>query len=107
MGATKMVNQGIIETAKQYLSLVPAHYGLKKAFVFGSYAQNKAGEHSDIDVALVLESMPDFFSAQQVLMKLRRSVDLRIEPHPIKVEDFNRDNPFVVEIEATGVEIPL
>lgn len=102
-----MVNQGIIETAEQYLSLVPAHYGLKKAFVFGSYAQDRAGEHSDIDVALVLESMPDFFSVQQALMKLRRKVDLRIEPHPIKAEDFNANNPFVFEIEATGIEIPL
>lgn len=102
-----MVNQGIIDTATKYLALVPPQFGLKRAFLFGSYAQNSADANSDIDVALVLESMPDFFSTQQALMKLRRNIDLRIEPHPIKVEDFNRDNPFAAEIEATGVELPL
>lgn len=101
------LDDAVLKLVIDYLRLVPVEYGLKKSFVFGSYAQNKAGEHSDIDVALVLESMPDFFIVQQALMKLRRKVDLRIEPHPIKAADFNANNPFASEIEATGVEIPL
>lgn len=38
-------------------------------------------------------------------MKLRRSIDLRIEPHPIKEQDFNSSNPFAFEIKNTGIEI--
>jgi hypothetical protein len=51
--------------------------------------------------------MPDFFSTQKQLMKLRRRVDLRIEPHPIKEQDFYSLNPFAYEIEQTGIEIPV
>jgi hypothetical protein len=37
--------------------------------------------------------------------ELRRKIDLRIEPHPIKEQDFNSLNPFAYEIEKTGIEI--
>jgi hypothetical protein len=39
------------------------------------------------------------------LMRLRRDIDLRIEPHPILEGDFNVQNPFAFEIEKTGVEL--
>lgn len=81
--------------------------GLKKAYLFGSFARGKEKEDSDIDIALVLENMPDFFSTQKQLMKLRRKIDLRIEPHPIKEQDFNSLNPFAYEIEQTGIEITV
>jgi len=100
-----MVNQQIIETAKQYLTLVPKDLGIKKAYLFGSFAKGNERDGSDIDIALVLENMPDFFSTQRLLMKLRRKIDLRIEPHPIKEQDFNSMNPFAFEIENSGIEI--
>lgn len=56
-------------------------------------------------MAIVLANMPDFFAAQKQLMRLRRKVDLRIEPHPICIKDFNNLNPFAFEIQRTGVEI--
>ena len=37
--------------------------------------------------------MDDFFSIQMQLMRLRRTIDLRIEPHPIWEGDFNIQNP--------------
>jgi uncharacterized protein len=100
-----MVNQRVIETVKQYIMIIPKDLGLRKAYLFGSFAKGKEKEESDIDIALVLEHMPDFFSTQRQLMKLRRKIDLRIEPHPIKEQDFNSLNPFAYEIEQTGVEI--
>ena len=102
-----MVNQRILETAKKYVMIIPKEFGVKKAFLFGSFVQGKNKEESDIDIALIVENMPDFFSTQRQLMKLRRQVDLRIEPHPIKVQDFNSFNPFANEIEQTGIEIKL
>jgi uncharacterized protein len=100
-----MVNQRVIETVRKYVMLIPKELGVKKAYLFGSFAKGSEKEESDIDVALVLENMPDFFATQRQLMRLRRNIDLRIEPHPIKEQDFNALNPFAFEIEKTGMEI--
>lgn len=102
-----MVNPTIIETVQKYLMLIPDELGVSKVYLFGSFAQGTEREGSDIDVAIVLSSMPDFFSTQRQLMRLRRSVDLRIEPHPIDEKDFNLMNPFAFEIQRTGIEIPF
>ncbi len=100
-----MVNPGVIETVKHYLMLIPNDLGVKKAYLFGSFAKGNEKEESDIDVAIILNNMPDFFAAQKQLMRLRRKVDLRIEPHPINAKDFNNMNPFAYEIQQTGIEI--
>jgi predicted nucleotidyltransferase len=102
-----MVNQRVIDTVKQYILIIPKDLGVKKAYLFGSFAKGSEKEESDIDIALVLENMPDFFYAQKQLMKLRRKIDLRIEPHPFKEQDFNSLNPFAYEIEKTGIEITV
>jgi len=78
---------------------------LKKAFLFGSFSQGKEREDSDIDIAIVLGNMTDFFKTQMDLMRIRRNIDLRIEPHPICEKDFNSSNPFANEIQNTGIEI--
>ena len=102
-----MVNRRVIDTVKQYIMIIPKDFGVKKAYLFGSFAKGSEKEGSDIDIALVLENMPDFFYAQKQLMKLRRKIDLRIEPHPFKEQDFNSLNPFAYEIEKTGIEITV
>lgn len=100
-----MVNQSVIETAKKYIQQIPISMDLKKAYLFGSYAKGVEREDSDIDIALVIGKMDDFFSIQMQLMRLRRTIDLRIEPHPILDKDFNIQNPFAYEIQQTGIEI--
>jgi predicted nucleotidyltransferase len=102
-----MVDQGIINIVKQYAKLVSKSYGVKRVYLFGSFARGRAQDASDIDIALVLANMPDFFDAQNQLMRLRRKIDLRIEPHPIQINDFNASNPLANEVERTGVEIEL
>jgi predicted nucleotidyltransferase len=102
-----MVNPAIIETARKYVSQVPDSLGLKRVYLFGSHAQGQEREESDIDIALVLDNMPDFFATQMMLMRLRRKIDLRIEPHPIRENDFNLMNPFACEIQKHGIEITL
>ena len=100
-----MVNQSIIDTAKRYLLRIPASMELKKAFLFGSYANGSQHVDSDIDIAIIIGKMDDFFSIQMELMRLRRTIDLRIEPHPIWEGDFNNQNPFAYEIQNTGIEL--
>ena len=36
---------------------------------------------------------------------LTQNIDLRIEPHAIKVKDFEERNPFVQEIIDTGIKV--
>jgi predicted nucleotidyltransferase len=100
-----MVDQSILKTVKTFIELVPENLGLRQAYLFGSYAKGLEKESSDVDVALVFDRMGDFFQTQQVLRKLRRNVDLRIEPHPLQLKDFNSSNPFAKEIQETGILI--
>ena len=100
-----MVNQSIIDTAKLFIQTIPESMELKKAFLFGSYAKGSEHKDSDIDIAIVLGKMDNFFSVQMQLMRLRRTIDLRIEPHPIEERDFNIQNPFAYEIQKTGIEL--
>ncbi len=100
-----MVNPRIIETVRNYLMVIPEDFGIRKVYLFGSFAKGNEREESDIDVAIILKNMSDFFLTQRQLMKLRRKIDLRIEPHPINEKDFNVMNPFAYEIQKTGIEI--
>jgi len=38
-------------------------------------------------------------------MKLRRKVDMRIEPHPFAKSDFDQTNPYIKEIVESGERI--
>jgi len=77
------------------------------AYLFGSYAAKKDRVDSDIDVALIINSLDNDrrFDLQVKLMLLASEFDIRIEPHPISNEDFNYGNPFAAEIIKNGVEV--
>ncbi len=102
-----MVKKSVINTAIKYLKNIPPELNVKKAYLFGSYAKGLEKEDSDIDIALVIGDMTDFFATQMKLMRLRRKIDLRIEPHPIGESDFTEMNPFAQEIQKSGIEITL
>ncbi len=101
-----MDKSAIINIITAYLKAIPRDkYELSKAYLFGSFARNNQHEESDIDLALVIKNLPDPFSAQVELMKLRRKFDLRIEPHPFQESDFSLQDPLVFEIVKYGQEI--
>ncbi len=102
-----MVKKSIIDTASRYVKQLPSDLDVRKAYLFGSCAKGLESEDSDIDIAIVIGNMTDFFSTQMRLMRLRRKIDLRIEPHPIGASDFTNVNPFAYEIQKTGIEIGL
>ncbi len=102
-----MVKKAIISTASKYVKQLPPELDVRKAFLFGSCAKGLESEDSDIDIAIVLGNMTDFFETQMQLMRLRRNIDLRIEPHPIGDKEFNSTNPFAHEAQTTGIEIKI
>lgn len=94
-----------LEIVRQYVNIVKTKFNLRKALLFGSFAKGTNYIDSDIDVALVFPNVPDIFDLQIELMKLRRDIDLRIEPHPFEEKNFNKYDPLVNEIIQHGIEI--
>jgi len=93
-----------INKVKEYSILLKKHMALEKVYLFGSYSNNTNRADSDIDVAIVVNSIDgDFFAIQPLLWKLRRQVDDRIEP--ILIEKNNDLSGFLNEIQRNGIEI--
>jgi len=91
--------------ARKYINVVKDFYPIQKALLFGSFAKGNYNENSDIDIAIIFRRIDDVIQRQIELMKLRREIDLRIEPHPFDAKDFNKLNPVAYEIIKYGMEI--
>ena len=95
--------QGKLET---FVAKLKSSIRVSGAYLFGSYAKGNATPDSDIDV-LVLS--PDFsgnrFEDLLLLMKARRGIDLRIDPHLLKDEEFNENHPLFREIKDDLIQI--
>lgn len=94
-----------IRIANQYVDSLRIKYVIIQAFVFGSFAKGTNHVDSDIDIAIVVKNVEDIIDAQIDMMKMRRKIDLRIEPHPFIISDFTEDNPVVNEILKFGIQI--
>lgn len=96
-----------IKVAQIYASAIKENYHYIKVILFGSYAKGNYTEDSDIDIAVVFNDYNNLLDIQLDLMRLRRKIDSRIEPHPFRVKDFNLSNPLVNEILKYGQEIKI
>ena len=104
--AESEVNIEIIEIIEKYLAEISKHYKIDSAILFGSHAKGAAHEDSDIDIAIISEDIKNEYDETLNLMRFRRKIDLRIEPHPIQTEDYrNRATPFIDEIINTGIPV--
>ena len=104
------MDKDIHRIVKNYInSVLKQQPGLISAFIFGSYANNNQRVDSDIDIALVIDNMSDAerFNMQVNLLMIASKIDNRIEPHPISKQDLLSNNPFVMEIKRTGIELKV
>jgi predicted nucleotidyltransferase len=104
-GASAMDRTDAVELAKRFAQIVRAKYACKQFFLFGSYAKGMEHEESDIDLAVVFDGFENLVDMQTELMRLRRVIDSRIEPHPFREKDFNISNPVAFEILQHGQRI--
>jgi predicted nucleotidyltransferase len=76
--------------------------------IFGSYAAGKPNKYSDIDVAVISSQFGRNRLEERIkLMKIAATVDLRIEPHPVSLKDWQENwKSVVTEIKQTGIQIP-
>lgn len=99
-----MGKREVIKKLRLYKLLVSGHFDLDKLILFGSYAKGTQRTDSDIDVAVVVNSIDgDFFSYAPLLWKLRLEVDNRIEP--VLLINGKDESGFLQEILNTGLEI--
>ncbi len=100
-----MDKRGAFEIAEKYIDSISTKYHITQAFLFGSYAKGTSHIDSDIDIAIIIDDVEDIIDAQIEMMKLRRKIDLRIEPHPIMMSDFDNNDPLSYEILKYGIII--
>jgi predicted nucleotidyltransferase len=94
-----------LRIASAYIDSISNKYSINQAILFGSFAKGTNHDESDIDIAIIVNNEVDIIDAQIELMKLRRKIDLRIEPHPFMTRDFDLSNPVVNEILKYGIII--
>jgi len=99
-----MDKEEVIEKLKIYKQLLSEHMEFDEMILFGSHAKGNARKDSDVDVAIVVETLTgDYFSTRPLLWKIRREVDDRIEP--VLIEKSHDESGFLSEIMKTGIAI--
>lgn len=102
-----MDKKDALDIAEKYADAVKLKYDFVKIILFGSYAKGNFNEDSDIDIAVILKDYNNLLDIQLDLMRLRRKIDSRIEPHPFRERDFDITNPIVYEIVKYGQELKI
>ena len=97
----------IIDIVKKYIAELEKHHiPVREAILYGSYANGRVREESDIDVALISEAFTgDRFEDRRRSVPLRRKIDNRIEPMPFTPAAFSDGGNLIDEIKKTGIKI--
>jgi uncharacterized protein len=100
------IGDEVIVIANQYAEILKQKLDIQSIYLFGSYLKGTNDSDSDIDIAVIADDLTgDLFEDTIKLMKYRRQVDNRIEPHPFLTSEFNEQNPIAKEIMDTGTKI--
>ena len=93
-----------IQVAEEYSNKIKDVFPVKKIVLYGSYANGTATDDSDIDIAVVVDSVSDDVLTEKVrLYQLRRNIDDRIEP--VLIEDGKDPSGFLQHILNSGQKI--
>lgn len=90
---------------KEFIKLLTDSYNVYAVILFGSYAQGRVRDYSDIDVAVFSDDFgKNPFSEMKGLLKLRRKINPDIEPLPFSKQAFfeHEKAEFVSEILSKG-----
>jgi predicted nucleotidyltransferase len=105
-----MVKQAVMESVRSYLGALPA-LGIhpRRAVLFGSYAQDCAGEYSDIDLIVIAPEFdgPRERTLVEKLWHATIAADNRIEPIPCGEREWETDQsrPIIEIARREGVVI--
>lgn len=75
------MDRKIVKIVKKYSELVKDVTDVKMVVLYGSAARGEEIENSDIDVAVIIDDLPeDYLELSAKLFEIVRNVDIRIEP---------------------------
>lgn len=104
-----MVSKDVRDIVRRFAaSIAERGIHVDKVLLYGSYASNRQGSDSDLDVAIV---SPDFgrdrLGEGTLLNRLAWRVDARLHPVPLSSAAFSEDTwvPLIHEVRSTGIEI--
>jgi predicted nucleotidyltransferase len=100
-----MDKKDALTLVQRYAVAIHSKFDFNRIILFGSYAKGNFHEDSDIDIAVIFDDYSNLLDMQLELMRLRRKIDSRIEPHPFRESEFVLSNPLVYEILKHGQEI--
>lgn len=103
-----LTREDAIERVKKFTKeLIETGMPLDKVILFGSYAKNTQQEYSDIDVALVSTIFSGFgYEDRKHFSNINNKkpfIDIETKTYPTNY--FLTGDPFVAEINNTGIEI--
>ena len=99
-----MDKEKAINLAREYASIVTRHFSVREVILYGSFANDRTHEHSDIDIAVIVDELDqNIMEAQAKLFKLRRDLDLRIEP--VLIQEGKDKSGFKEEILKSGIKV--
>lgn len=91
----------VIECVRSFAERARESLDVQQVILFGSYAKGTATELSDIDVAVITGSLTDdWLEASTNLFRLRRDINLSIEP--VLIDSSSDRSGFLEEIRKTG-----
>lgn len=96
-----MDNREVIKRINRFVDSIIIEYNPIKIILFGSYAKGTNNENSDIDIAVVVDKVEgSFLEKESRLYKIRRKIDINIEP--ILIEQDNDQSGFLDHILSYG-----
>ncbi len=101
-----MAKREIVEILRKYISVLRSEgITINKAYLYGSYLSNTAGDKSDIDIMIITDTEDDYLAGK--IWSLTRKVNSKIEPYLVGKTRFidNVDSPLIDLVKRTGLEI--
>lgn len=99
-----MAQDEVLNIAREYANAVRGVMDTKGIYLYGSYAKGTAREDSDIDIAVVVDQIPDdYLSAVSKLWGLTRAVGDAIEPVLLTEQD--NQSGFIQTVYKTGISV--
>lgn len=90
-----------VRKVEQFARAVRQYLPVCDVLLYGSYSNGRPRRYSDIDVAVVVDEYPgDLLGMKASLFRLRRDIDVRIEP--LLLERRHDPSNFLEEIMRTG-----
>ena len=102
----RVISREIMESIEKYIERISQYYKIEAIILFGSYAKGTENKDSDIDIAVISSDFKNIIQDGADLIGYTWKIDTRIEPHPIRTEDYeNIATPFVQEVINTGIKV--